>query len=99
MIIEDQDIAMVQDSLVLYNVITPNGDGQNDRLVFDFLDQFEEHEILILDQWGSKVYESLDYNNDWDGRKDGEAVPAGSYKYFLRLDGEVHSSNLTIIYN
>jgi len=89
----------VQDSLILYNVITPNNDGQNDVLAFNCLDQFQSAKILVVDQWGKKVFESSDYQDNWDGSKDGSPLPAGQYKYFLNLDGRFYSSNLSIIYD
>lgn len=89
----------IQDSLILYNVITPNGDGDNDFLMFDDLDKYDERAIMVTDQWGQKVYESNNYNNDWDGSKNGKPLPSGMYRYYLRLDGKTLSSNLSIIYN
>jgi len=97
-IVIEREIA-IQDSLILYNVITPNNDGKNDVLAFKCLDQYQSAEILVVDQWGKKVYESSDYQDDWGGTSNGSPLPAGQYKYFLNLDGRFYSSNLSIIYD
>ncbi len=77
------------------NVITPNGDGINDLLVFDKLELFPGSELFIYNRWGDLVFESKDYRNNWDGR----FMSDGVYYYVLKLNGsdEVIQSNFTII--
>ena len=88
------------DSLKLYNVITPNGDGQNDVLFFDNLNENLINQLFVVNQWGNKVYEDKSYNNDWDGRnKSGDPLPAGNYYYILKSGSEIFRSPLTIIYD
>lgn len=90
---------VVQDSLILYNVITPNNDGLNDTLTFGCLDQFQSASILVVNQWGQRVFESSDYQDDWNGERNGQPLPAGQYKYYLNLDGRFFTSQLTIKYD
>jgi gliding motility-associated-like protein len=40
--------------------------------------------VKIYDRWGSIIYESVDYKNDWDGTSSGKNLPEGAYFYFLR---------------
>ncbi|RTQ49554.1 hypothetical protein EJV47_12060 [Hymenobacter gummosus] len=61
------------------NVITPNGDGLNDR----FVQQYGCHASLkVFTRWGNEVYRHADYANDWAGG----TLPAGTYYYLLQTD-------------
>jgi len=90
---------------VVYNAITPNGDGLNDVFVFDILnfrpDDFPDNEIIIFNRWGDVIYEAKPYNNDWDGSGvSGTLVPEGTYYYILRLnvgEGEIIRGDVTVI--
>ncbi|SIR41251.1 gliding motility-associated C-terminal domain-containing protein [Pontibacter lucknowensis] len=55
-----------------YNVITPNGDGKNEYFVLD--PALAGAKLQVYSRWGSKVYESSNYNNDWSGNGLPEAV-------------------------
>lgn len=47
------------------NVVTPNGDGNNDQLVFLNLHYYSRSELVVFDRWGAIVYSSTDYQNNW----------------------------------
>lgn len=49
------------------NLITPNGDGLNDTWKLDFLVDYPDHRITVYDRNGKPVFESTNYQNDWDG--------------------------------
>lgn len=49
-----------------YNVITPNSDGKNDFFVLD--PALAGAKLQVYNRWGSKVYESGHYTNDWNGK-------------------------------
>jgi gliding motility-associated-like protein len=70
------------------NLITPNGDGMNDALMFPCLagGNFPDNNIMIFNRWGDKVYETRPYKNDWEGTYKGQPLPAGSYYYILMLE-------------
>jgi gliding motility-associated-like protein len=80
------------------NVISPNGDGNNDALVFDGLEQFPGSKLVVFNRWGQKVYESDDYQNDWEPND----ISDGTYFYILtpggNLDSDVITSNVTIFH-
>jgi len=87
------------DSIKLYNVITPNGDGKNDVLIIDGLNSNLVTELRVINNWGQKVYESKNYKNDWGGRDNsGDPLPAGNYFYILRTGTNTFTRGLTIIY-
>lgn len=86
------------------NAITPNGDGLNDMLIFEQLEnpeRFPDNEIVIFNRWGSQVYTASPYMNDWQGTTDnGNELPQGTYYYILRLsvaEGEVIKGDITIL--
>jgi gliding motility-associated-like protein len=66
--------------LEIPNVITPNGDGKNDNLVFKNLQYKSNSELTVFNRWGNKVYESADYKNDW-----APAEAGGVYYYILTV--------------
>lgn len=63
------------------NVITPNGDGWNDIFMIDYLNQYDIRKLTIFNRWGTIVYQSDDYQNNWDGGN----VADGVYFYVLEL--------------
>jgi gliding motility-associated-like protein len=71
------------------NVLTPNGDGMNDRFVIRNLLLYNYRSVIIKNRWGRTVYENNNYNNDWDGSN----VPDGVYYGILRIiiNGEIVS--------
>lgn len=80
-------------SLKIPEAFSPNGDGQNDRLVFTGLEKYPSSHIFIYTRSGQIVYQSDDYQNNWDGRRMNgnsanlELVPTGVYYYILELGG------------
>jgi gliding motility-associated-like protein len=76
------------------NVFTPNGDGQNEMLVFTGLDKFPGSRLYVYNRWGGKIYENMDYHNDWNGG----GVNDGTYYYVLEIsDGSKMTGFVTII--
>ncbi|MEY3351231.1 MAG: hypothetical protein RIQ50_1342, partial [Bacteroidota bacterium] len=65
----------------LANVITPNGDGKNDAFVINGLGKFASNELIIIDRWGSHVFQKKGYQNDWSG----QGLVAGTYFYILSV--------------
>lgn len=63
------------------NVITPNNDGNNDLLIFEYLDFYPKNHLKVLNRWGNVVFEQDSYTNSWGG---GELTD-GVYFYELIL--------------
>ena len=67
-------------------VFTPNQDGANDVWEIIDIDYFTKSSLLVFNRWGSIVYESGPYLNEWDGKnKNGNELPDGTYYYSLDL--------------
>ncbi|HTH57750.1 MAG TPA: HYR domain-containing protein [Cyclobacteriaceae bacterium] len=79
-----RDVAFKVDQL-----ITPNGDGINDKLNVLSLDLFPENQVVIVDRWGGLIYSASGYNNQsvaWDGSStNGKQVPSGTYFYTVSV--------------
>jgi gliding motility-associated-like protein len=86
-------------TITIPNVMTPNGDGRNDFFVIRNLLQYDYRPLVIKNRWGRTVYESDQYNNDWNGR----GVPDGVYYGIVQIivNGQLQSFTftLTILHN
>lgn len=74
--------------LQISNVCTPNDDGKNDTWKVSDLNQIVGCEVKIFNRWGQPVFETSDYQNDWDGTKEGEILPDGVYYYSIICEGD-----------
>lgn len=63
------------------NIFTPNGNGGNDTFFIEGLDKYTGSELSVYNRWGSLVYESSDYKNDWRAVD----LTEGAYWYVLKL--------------
>jgi gliding motility-associated-like protein len=83
----------VYDPLVIPDGLSPNGDGVNDELIFGGLSNYPQSQLYIYSRAGQLIYQSLDYQNNWDGKSmqgkmnNQETVPTGVYYYVLKLGG------------
>ncbi|MBV8255973.1 MAG: gliding motility-associated C-terminal domain-containing protein [Chitinophaga sp.] len=69
------------------NLLTPNGDGINDKWVIKNIDLYTNNEVKIFDRSGRLVYQRRNYNNEWDATLNGHALSEGTYYYILTIDG------------
>ncbi|WP_316824871.1 gliding motility-associated C-terminal domain-containing protein [Pedobacter miscanthi] len=63
------------------NVFTPNGDGKNDTFYLENLESFEFNELTVINRWGSTVYQSNRYLNDWTA----PGLSDGTYFYVVKV--------------
>lgn len=72
---------------------SPNGDGINDTFVIPELSLYDKSRITIYNRWGDIVYETLDYQNDWNGTCQSDFcigvgdLPEGTYYYHIEAKG------------
>ncbi len=52
---------------------------------------FEGSELVIFNRYGTPVYQSNNYQNNWDGTYDGEPLPVGTYFYQLSLNDDART--------
>ncbi len=78
-----------EDEVGQTQLVTPNGDGHNEDLVFDYLDQYPDNSIVIFNRWGDVVFRAKPYLNDWVRNHNGGKLPAGTYYYILNVQGHL----------
>lgn len=70
----------------MYQGISPNGDGINDRFTIPEIEYYPDNELIIFNRWGSRVFGRKRYLNHFEGRDDrGNDLPDGVYYYVLDL--------------
>lgn len=94
MAIVKKDIA--DEKLVVFNAVSPNGDGINDTFHIKGIDKYPDNEVEIYNRWGVKVFDTKSYNesdNMFRGYSDGRAtinrgekLPTGTYFYILKYN-------------
>jgi gliding motility-associated-like protein/uncharacterized repeat protein (TIGR01451 family) len=79
-------VMVLCDGIVIYNGFSPNGDGFNDKLRIDGIEEFPGNNLQIFNRWGNQVFLKEGYRNDqgWDGTWEGIHIPDGTYFYVLK---------------
>ncbi|MEQ9404475.1 MAG: gliding motility-associated C-terminal domain-containing protein [Cyclobacteriaceae bacterium] len=81
------------DDIQIPNVFTPNGDSKNEYFMID--QRLIGSTIKIYQRTGSLIFESLSYQNDWNG----SGFPSGTYFYFIEDDCQnEYKGWVTILY-
>ena len=84
------------------NIITPNGDGKNDKWIISSLQKFPNTTIIIIDSKGGEILRKKvnlngNVNFEWDGRYNNKQLPSGVYWYILLFEnGEEKKGFLAI---
>ena len=80
------------------NGFSPDGDQVNDRFEITGLETFSPVSLTVLNRWGSPVYESSDYQNDWNGTNaGGQALSDDTYYYRLVLNNQTELTGFLIL--
>jgi uncharacterized repeat protein (TIGR01451 family)/gliding motility-associated-like protein len=74
-------VPVAGDQVFIPNIITPNGDGKNDRFVIVGLQRYPGSMLVIYNRWGNQVYQNKDYNNSWAA----DGLNESTYYYILKL--------------
>jgi gliding motility-associated-like protein len=82
--------------MIISKVVTPNSDGFNDYFEITGLEGCDfTFGVKIFNRWGKIVYQSENYQNNWNGKHDGSGMqvgsnnelPTGTYYYILTVSG------------
>jgi len=72
--------------------VTPNGDGVNDYFEITGVENCDfRFDVMLFNRWGAKVYEGVEYQNDWGGSSPNNSfgnsgmLPAGTYYYIIKV--------------
>ncbi len=63
------------------NAMSPNGDGKNEYFIIKGLEKYPPAALYVFNRWGSMVYQSKEYKNDWAAK----GLSEGTYYYKLEL--------------
>ena len=103
-IVSDQDESPdipIEESIVLPNIFTPNGDRVNDLFEIEIGDKLE-FQIVVLNRQNQLVFKSGDPHFQWDGTMlNGEPAPEGVYLYYFsakdRFGNDITESSVLTI--
>lgn len=77
------NVNILDGTVLIPNIFTPNGDGNNDVFKFQ-TESIKDFHCSIFDRWGVKLAEINCLNGSWDGRDPtGVACVTGIYYYVL----------------
>jgi gliding motility-associated-like protein len=82
---EDQVTATVEFILDIPEAFTPDNDGSNDVWELRNIDLYPDNAVRIYDRWGDLIFESIGYEEPWDGSFNGNPVPIGAYVFIVDL--------------
>lgn len=81
----DEMMVTVSFEVVITNTFTPNNDGTNDVWQLRNILFHPDSKIEIFNRWGTKIYEAVGYQNDWDGTINGRNLPVDTYFYVIQF--------------
>ncbi|MDF3028688.1 MAG: hypothetical protein K0S23_2995 [Fluviicola sp.] len=73
-------------TIVMPNIFTPNGDGNND-IFFIRLENAVSLDLTIVNRWGNTMARISGVNGSWDGRVNGNYAEDGVYFYKFTATG------------
>lgn len=73
-----QPCATAANGVRIPNIITPNGDGRNDRFYLEGVTG-SGWQLAVYNRWGKQVYSAANYQHEW-----GNDATVGLYYYVLR---------------
>ncbi len=78
----DQVEVTIFPAVLPYTGFTPNGDGINDTWEIKNIHIWPNAQIIVYSRWGTKVFQTVKYSNDWTG----DDLPAATYYYVIELN-------------
>ena len=82
-------------------IFSPNGDGLNETWYVGDIDKYPEVTVRVFNRWGSLVYESTGYQNDWAGTgQNAQPLPVATYYFTIDLQQpelEMVAGSVTIV--
>jgi gliding motility-associated-like protein len=82
---DDVQVEIVPECAKPMNAITPNGDGINDKWLVTYGNCLSVASVKVFNRYGSPVFESDNYQNNWEGTYKGKTLPDGTYYYVINF--------------
>ncbi|RYY11786.1 MAG: gliding motility-associated C-terminal domain-containing protein, partial [Cytophagaceae bacterium] len=74
----------VDPTLAFYNIITPNGDGLNDKLQIKNAGAYPGSTVEIYNRWGRQVFATTSYDNNTNYWGTDPTITSGTYYYIFK---------------
>jgi gliding motility-associated-like protein len=75
------------DTIFVPNIFTPNDDDVNETFTIRNLPTDGNIVLIVSNRWGKVVYETQNYQNDWDGGDNSD----GTYFYRIKINDVVYN--------
>jgi len=89
----DQSQIHYDSTLFIPNLITPNGDGKNDRFEIKNIHFYPNNELAIYNRWGKEVVSFRSYKQDWPS----EPIDSGMYFFLFKSDNSKINGCISVI--
>jgi gliding motility-associated-like protein len=73
---------------------SPNNDNVNDYFYIDCIPQYPNSRLTVYNRWGNSVHNTAPYQNNWDGKYNGQDLPDGTYFYILQFNDGITPNKL-----
>jgi gliding motility-associated-like protein len=91
-------IKIYRNELYIPQVITPNGDGLNDVFEIKAYKGFSGPKFELFNRWGTLVYSTTNYQNNFDGTNpDGIVLAEDTYYYVIETSDDKTYKGFLII--
>lgn len=79
------------------NYISPNGDGKNDVWTIRNVEVYKDFTVNIFNDAGNLIYNTTNYQNDWNGTYQGKELPVGVYYFLVKSpEGSKFTGTITL---
>ncbi|VXC33259.1 conserved hypothetical protein [Flavobacterium sp. 9AF] len=92
--LDNNNHSPAEDDLEIFNLVTPNGDNDNDVFVIRNIELYPNNSVEIYNRWGVLVYEAIGYGQNgkyFRGVSEGRVtisqaseLPVGTYFYIVK---------------
>lgn len=90
-----------KDAILASNIITPNGDGRNDKWIIEDIANFPNNKVTVFTKKGRVVFSTRNYSNDsnyWEGLFDGSPLTEDTYFYTIDIGAkQAYTGFITLI--
>ncbi|MEQ9441468.1 MAG: gliding motility-associated C-terminal domain-containing protein [Cyclobacteriaceae bacterium] len=85
--------------LEIPSAFTPNEDNINDQWIFPNAAIFSSIQVEVYDRFGHTVFQSTNYQNNWNGTYEGDKLPTGTYYYQVVVNQglQEHTGTVTLL--
>ena len=91
---DDINIILIPD-ISYSSGFSPNNDGVNDTWSIDQIDQFPNCNVEIYNRWGTLLFKSVGYNEQWTGLFNEKPLPIGTYYFVIKLNDPLFPDPVT----